>query len=100
MMRRLLILVLLTFQPGLLEAEQKSIEAITQDVKPSLVTITHKARADRGDREGSGFVIAKGLIATNLHVIGEARPINVETSEGVKLTVTGVHASDRKRSWQ
>ena len=96
MMRRLLILVLLTFQPGLLEAEQKSIEAITQDVKPSLVTITHKARADRGDREGSGFVIAKGLIATNLHVIGEARPINVETSEGVKLTVTGVHASDRK----
>lgn len=96
MIRRLLILALLAWPTAQLQAEEKSIEAITQEVKPSLVAITHKARADRGDREGSGFVIAEGLIATNLHVIGEARPIEVETSEGEKLTVTGVHASDRK----
>ena len=36
-----------------------------------------------------------GLIATNLHVIGEARPISVELANKRKLQVTEVHASDR-----
>ena len=45
---------------------------------------------------GSGFVIsADGLIATNLHVIGEARPIFVQTADGKKHPVTEIHATDR-----
>jgi serine protease Do len=35
------------------------------------------------------------LIATNLHVIGEGRPISVELSDGSKHEVTTVHATDR-----
>jgi regulator of sirC expression with transglutaminase-like and TPR domain len=59
-----------------------------------VITITGRDGARQG--LGTGFVISSdGLIATNLHVIGEARPISVQTSEGKRLTVTGVHASDR-----
>jgi regulator of sirC expression with transglutaminase-like and TPR domain len=45
---------------------------------------------------GSGFVIDKtGLIATNLHVIGEARPIVVALADGRKLDATEIYATDR-----
>ncbi len=79
------------------EAETgKSAAQIAEESRPSLVAITHRSRADGGQREGSGFVIAPGLIATNLHVIGDARPIHVTTSDERELTVNTVHASDRK----
>ena len=46
---------------------------------------------------GTGFVIsADGLIATNLHVIGEARPITVQLADGSRHEATAVHASDKK----
>lgn len=73
----------------------KSAEAIARETRPSLVTITHESRRGQGG-EGSGFFVSPGLIATNLHVIQEARPIHVTTSDGRELTVTAVHASDRK----
>src|SRR5262249_9251697 len=45
---------------------------------------------------GTGFIVgADGLIATNLHVIGEARPVSVRLADGKKYEVTAVHASDR-----
>src|SRR5690606_34673525 len=45
---------------------------------------------------GSGFIVdGNGLIATNLHVIGEARPITVRTAHGKKFPVVEVHATDR-----
>ncbi len=57
--------------------------------------------ADRdGQRSGigSGFVIdAQGLIATNFHVIGEARSFTVELWPDRKLRVISVEASDRDR---
>src|SRR5207248_219485 len=34
-------------------------------------------------------------IATNMHVIGEARPITVQTSDGKRYEATTVHATDR-----
>jgi len=36
-----------------------------------------------------------GLIATNLHVIGDARPISVQLPDGTRHPVIAVHASDR-----
>ncbi|HUG92556.1 MAG TPA: transglutaminase family protein, partial [Planctomycetaceae bacterium] len=36
-----------------------------------------------------------GLIATNLHVIGEARPITVQTEDGKSYDVAAIHATDR-----
>src|SRR5262249_34003591 len=45
---------------------------------------------------GTGFVVSEdGLVATNLHVIGDARPITVETADGKKHAVKAVHATDR-----
>lgn len=37
------------------------------------------------------------MIATCLHVIGEARPIHVRTAKGKKLQVLSVYSTDRKR---
>ncbi len=69
---------------------------LTGRVKPALVTVRQIGR-DGGQRgTGSGFVISKdGLVVTNLHVIGEGRPIEVEFMDGTRRPVVEVHASDR-----
>lgn len=76
-------------------AEPPSVEALAKAVKPSVVTIRYTGRRRGDEGLGTGFVVADGLIATNLHVIGEARPITVELSDGSRHDVTSVHASDR-----
>src|SRR5678815_1321382 len=74
-----------------------SVTDLAKKARPSLVLITAAGRGDANEsRLGTGFIIsANGLVATNLHVIGEARPISVQTSDGKKLTVTEVRAWDR-----
>ncbi|MBX7212074.1 MAG: trypsin-like peptidase domain-containing protein [Verrucomicrobiaceae bacterium] len=75
-------------QPG------KTVEEIAEVVTPSLVKVMQVGREGM-DGLGAGFVIrSDGLIATNKHVIGEARLIQVETSDGEKHDVTEVYASD------
>jgi len=72
------------------------IEELTARVQPSVVIIRFAGRDGAPQGIGSGFVIRDdGLIATNLHVIGEARPITVELLDGRKFPVTTVHAHDR-----
>jgi S1-C subfamily serine protease len=74
-----------------------SAKDIAARVKPALVTITFTGRDGSLDGTGSGFVVAPdGLIATSLHVIGEARPIKVQFADGRKFDVTEVHAWDRR----
>lgn len=69
---------------------------IVEKVKPSLVKITQMGR-DGADGLGSGFIISEdGLIATNLHVVGEARRLQVETSDGKTFEVKAIHASDHR----
>jgi len=77
--------------------EAKPVEIITAEAKASVVTIIHGGRGDVKDGTGTGFAIANNLIATCLHVIGEARPIRVRTAEGKELTVLAIHAFDRKQ---
>ena len=79
------------------KSKQKSIAAITADAVQSVVII----RQMNGDGEshaiGTGFAIsADGLIATNLHVIGDARPLQVEAKGGRTYQVVEVHASERQ----
>lgn len=75
-----------------------SIEQIVERVRPSLVTISTTGREGGEHGLGTGFVVsADGLIATNLHVIGEGREFTVELSDGTDLEVESVHASDRHR---
>ena len=74
----------------------KTVEQLASDVKPSLVTISTKGRDGKYQGVGTGFVIERGgLIATNLHVIGDSREFRIEDSSGEQLNVTGIHASDR-----
>jgi len=73
---------------------EKSVADIAETVKPSLVKVMQVGRQGV-DGLGSGFVVrADGLIATNRHVIGDARRIRVETSDGQTEEVTEVFASD------
>jgi serine protease Do len=72
----------------------KSVEKIALEVKPSVVKVLQAGREGL-DGLGTGFVVAEdGLIATNLHVIGEARRLEVEMSDGTKHEVTEINATD------
>ncbi len=94
--------------PGRLPTQEKSpktsaaagtidVEALAARARKSLVVVSYSDRDGKRTGLGTGFVIsADGLIATNLHVIGDARPITVELADGGKqYPVTTVHASER-----
>jgi serine protease Do len=75
----------------------KSTADLAESIAPSLVKITQLGR-EGADGIGSGFIVsADGLIATNLHVIGEARRLQVEMNDGKTHAVTSVHATDAHR---
>ena len=78
-------------------APDLSVEALAAFARPSVVVISHFSREGREDGVGAGFIVASnGLIATALHVIGEARPIKVRLPNGRVHEVTEIHAWDRK----
>ena len=71
-------------------------EQLVEQARPSLVTLSSRGRDGTGGGIGTGFVIdASGLIATSLHVVGEARPVIARLASGRELEVTAVHAFDR-----
>ncbi len=97
-MRAIILLGFLSLFPyvSAFAAEPASVAELAKKARPSIVLITMSGRESSDSRLGTGFVIsADGLIATNLHVIGEARPITVQTSDGKKLAVTEIRAWDR-----
>jgi regulator of sirC expression with transglutaminase-like and TPR domain len=72
----------------------KSVQTIASEARPSIVKILQVGREGM-DGLGAGFVVSEeGLIATNLHVIGEARRLEVETGDGQKHEVVEVTATD------
>lgn len=78
------------------QALPKPIEALVKKTRESVVVVSFKGRDGNQQGVGSGFVVdPNGLIATNLHVIGEARPINVQLADGKMFDVEEVHASER-----
>lgn len=73
----------------------RSVAELTEAARPSIVTVTQIGRGGLHEALGTGFVIsADGLIATNLHVIGHARRIQVQFADGALEDVTAVHASN------
>jgi serine protease Do len=77
-------------------SDAPDVVALTERAKKSIAVITHFGRDGKQNGVGAGFVVdAGGLIATCYHVIGEARPINVELN-GRRYEATEVFASDRK----
>jgi len=74
----------------------KSVEQVAETARKSVVVVTFSGRDGKRQGLGTGFVIAAdGLIATNFHVLGEARPIKVQLADGKTYDVTSVHASER-----
>jgi len=79
------------------ERKEKTVEALAEIARPGVVIISHFGREGKEDGIGAGFIVSSnGLIATSLHVIGEARPIAVQLSNGRRYEVSEVHAWDRK----
>src|SRR5262249_34030871 len=74
----------------------KTVEQLATAARKSVVVISTIGRDGKKTSVGTGFVVsADGLVATNLHVIDEGRPITVELADGTRHDVTAVHASDR-----
>jgi regulator of sirC expression with transglutaminase-like and TPR domain len=78
------------------EKPDRSVEQLADSVRKSIAVILYTGRDGQRHGLGTGFVVAPdGLIATNLHVIGDARPISVELADGKRYEATHVHATDR-----
>lgn len=81
-------------QDGPLDERVRELAAAA---KPSLATLAYIDRDGEEAGVGAGFVVSEdGLIATCLHVIGEARPITVRLFDGRSLPVTEIYAWDRR----
>ena len=77
-------------------ARELTVQELAVAAKKSVVVVTFRGRDGERQGLGSGFIISPdGLIATNLHVIGEARPISVELLDGRKFDVTAIEATGR-----
>lgn len=73
------------------------VRDLTDLANPALVTVRQIGRDGANRGTGSGFLVSEdGLVVTNLHVIGEGRPIEVEMQDGSRFPVTGIHAWDRR----
>ena len=82
--------------PAAAQAGVRSVAEIAEATRPSLVKITQAGREGEYG-VGSGFVVREdGLIVTNRHVIGEARRLKVEGSDGRVHEVVEVFAHDAK----
>ena len=82
--------------PAAAQSGMRSVAEIAEATRPSLVKITQIGREGEYG-VGSGFVVREdGLIVTNRHVIGEARRLKVEGSDGRVHEVVEVFAHDAK----
>jgi regulator of sirC expression with transglutaminase-like and TPR domain len=88
--------LLLSQESTVVKPSNRTVEDLAAMIRKSIVVVSVTGRDGKQQGLGSGFVVDEGLIATNLHVIGEGRSFRVETADGKQHEVLGIHASDRK----
>ena len=74
----------------------RTVEQLAEELKPSIAVLIYTGRDGKQQGLGTGFVVGDGLVATNLHVIGEGRPVVVQLADGSKHEASEIVASDRK----
>lgn len=76
--------------------QDTSTTELSKNAQDAIVTIKQIDRRGEESGIGSGFFISsKNLVVTNLHVIGEGRPVTVSTKDNPNIKVAGVHAWSR-----
>lgn len=73
-----------TVPPAASSEEGNDLPALIERVRPSVVVIRTDVAL------GSGFVVGGGLIATNRHVLEDAKFASVQFSDGAKYAVEGI----------
>lgn len=69
---------------------------LVETCQKSIVVIEFSGRDGKPLGIGTGFVVSDdGLIATNLHVLGEARPIRVRFRDGERFDVAEIYGTDK-----
>ncbi|MFO0917661.1 MAG: transglutaminase family protein [Planctomycetaceae bacterium] len=109
-MKRLLAVCLLLLGPAVRASDEppadaapdsspeRSVEELAAAAKPAVVVVSFRGRDGERQGLGTGVIIdSQGLVATNLHVIGEARPISVRLMDGREFDVTAIHATERSQ---
>jgi serine protease Do len=71
-------------------------ESLATLARPAVVVISQRNRDGEEQGIGAGVAIGSNLIATCLHVIGEARPFSVRLESGERREATEIFAWDRK----
>ncbi len=75
--------------------DAEAVSKAIKNVQPATVVVQQKGRDGDVRGKASGFVIdaEEALVATNFHVIGEGRPVEVVFQSGQRLEVSEIYAS-------
>ncbi len=74
----------------------ENVATLADRVKKSVVVVSFSDRDGQTQGMGCGFIVREdGLIATNLHVLGEARAIQVRLLDGTVYPVVTIHAHEK-----
>lgn len=79
-----------TSPPGAMD-----IKGVVAKVSSSVVLVTTYDSSGQGLSQGSGVVVAKNMIVTNLHVVTGASKVTVIDSAGISYTCPGVLGVDK-----
>ncbi|QDT53803.1 Putative serine protease HtrA [Caulifigura coniformis] len=76
----------------------EGVQSLVAKVQPSVVVVTVGDRDGRTLGVGSGVIVREdGLIATNLHVLGEGRPLTVRLFDKREFPVTQIYAHEKSQ---
>ena len=86
-----------THQELVAQSKVLTTQEIAKNVLPSVVRLTVIDAHGNAVVQGSGFVVGKNMIATNIHVIAGAHAVTANFADGRSETVKGLVSEDISR---